>query len=144
MVVRLPRSISFAKRPESLPPREPLVRVLIVDDDPVIRRLVSLTLVDEGYQVDVAEDGEQGLALLDRAPDALPDLIVLDLEMPVLDGRTFYRKIRDRGLAVPVMILSAFGAHAARRELGAEAALDKPFDPFDLVRRLDRLVPRQS
>lgn len=120
------------------------MRVLIVDDDPVLRRLVSLTLVDEGHEVDTAVDGEQGLAVLDRDARVLPDIIVLDLEMPVVDGRTFYRTIRDRGLAIPVMILSAFGAHAARRELGAEAALDKPFDPFELVRRLERLIPRHS
>ena len=120
------------------------MRILVVDDDLVIQRLVSLTLVDEGYEVDTAGDGEQGLAALEREPEALPDLIVLDLEMPILDGRTFYRTIRDRGLAIPVMILSAFGAHSARRELGAEAALDKPFDPFELVRGIERLLPRQA
>jgi two-component system response regulator QseB len=120
------------------------VRVLLVDDDPVIRRLVSLTLADEGYEVHTAAHGEQGLAMLDRGPEDLPDLIVLDLEMPVLDGRAFYQGLLDRGLEIPVLVLSAFGAHAARRELGAQASLDKPFDPFELVRRIRALVPFSS
>ncbi|MEX2031587.1 MAG: response regulator [Dehalococcoidia bacterium] len=117
------------------------MRVLLVDDDPVIRRLVSLTLVEEGYEVHTAEHGEQALAMLDRGAEGLPDLIVLDLEMPVLDGRGFYEGLLDRGLQIPVLVLSAFGAHAARRELGAEASLDKPFDPFELVRHVRGLLP---
>lgn len=59
----------------------------------------------------------------------------LDLQMPVVDGRTFYRELRARGHRMPVVILSAFGAHAAQRELGAAAAVAKPFEPDDLVER---------
>ncbi|MEX2373423.1 MAG: response regulator, partial [Dehalococcoidia bacterium] len=59
--------------------------------------------------------------------------------MPNMDGRACYRALREQGIDAPVLVLSAYGAHAARRELGAEAALDKPFDPYELVRRLERL-----
>lgn len=114
-----------------------MVQVLVVDDDPVVQRLVRVTLADAGYEVAVASDGEEALRL---ASAASPDAIVLDLEMPRLDGRAAYRELRQRGVRTPVLILSANGAHTARRELSAEASLDKPFDPTELVRRVDRLL----
>lgn len=116
------------------------VRVLIVDDDSVVRRLVALTLLDEGYEVHTASNGAEAL---DMAADVVPDVIVLDLEMPQVDGRACYRELRARGHQAPVLVLSAYGAHQARRELGAQGAMDKPFDPFELLRRLERLIPSQ-
>jgi DNA-binding response OmpR family regulator len=65
---------------------------------------------------------------------------VLDLEMPEMDGRTFYRQLRERGIAVPVLIVSAYGARAAGRELGTPA-MDKPFNPDELVRAVQELLP---
>lgn len=114
------------------------MQILVVDDDPVVLRLVSLTLSDEGYQVRTASDGVEAVQVAARDPI---DLIVLDLEMPKMDGRTAFRALRAGGVTAPVLVLSAYGAHSARRELGAEAALDKPFDPFELVRRLEGLLP---
>lgn len=113
------------------------MRVLVIDDDPVVRRLVALTLADEGYGVRTAANGAEALELVSEVD---PDVIVLDLEMPEVDGRTCFRELRARGVGAPVMVLSAYGAHRARRELGAEAAMDKPFDPFELLRRLERLI----
>ncbi len=114
------------------------MQILVVDDDPVVRRLVAVTLSDEGHEVRTASNGAEALEIVDGG---CPEVIVLDLEMPEVDGRTCYRELRTRGCEAPVLVLSAYGAHRARKELGAEAALDKPFDPFELVRRLERLIP---
>ncbi len=100
--------------------------VLVVDDDPALARMLRILLTSEGFDVSLAGDGEQALAALDNVK---PDLIVLDLQMPVMDGRTFYRTFRQRGYETPVMVLSAYNAGSAQQELGAEAALDKPCDP---------------
>lgn len=117
--------------------QDDMAQVLVVDDDPIVRRLVGLTLTDEGYDVAVAEDGEEALRLAAETP---PDVIVLDLEMPLLDGRAAFRELRQRGVRAPILVLSANGAHAAKQELSADAAMDKPFDPLELVRRLERLL----
>ena len=111
--------------------------VLAVDDDPAILALLKLTLADEGFTVTTAANGAEALASFDEVH---PDIVVLDLEMPVMDGRAFYRTLRQRGEATPVLLLSAHGARAALRELGAEAAFEKPFDPYMLGRRLRSLV----
>lgn len=113
------------------------LRVLVVDDDPVIQRLVAATLADEGYEVAVARDGLEAVRC---ALQSRPDAIILDLEMPGLDGRSAFRAMRARGVRAPVLLLSANGAHEARRELRAEAALEKPFDPEDLVSRLEGVL----
>ena len=111
--------------------------VLVVDDDAAVRRMLRLMLRDEGFEVDVAEGGEEGLKHLEDHP---PDAVVLDLEMPEMDGRTFYRELRNRGFDTPVLVVSAYGARAARRELGAEASLDKPFEPEALISAVRELV----
>ena len=112
--------------------------VLAVDDDPAILELLTLTLTDEGFTVASASNGAEALASYE---DVRPDVIVLDLEMPVMDGRAFYRKLRERGDSTPVLLVSAHGARAALRELGADGAIEKPFDPYALGRRLRSLVP---
>lgn len=112
-------------------------RILVVDDDPVVRRLVSATLLDEGYDVAVARDGDEAVRKALAAP---PGAIVLDLEMPGLDGRSVFRVLRERGVRAPVLLLSANGAHEARRELHAEGALEKPFDPVELLSRVEGLI----
>ena len=111
--------------------------VLAVDDDPAILELLKLTLTDEGFTVASARNGAEALI---SCEEVCPDVIVLDLEMPVMDGRTFYRELRQRGNVTPVLLLSAHGARAALRELGAEGAIEKPFDPYALGRRLRSLV----
>jgi CheY-like chemotaxis protein len=72
--------------------------------------------------------------------DAAVDVVLLDLQMPVMDGRSFYRAFRERGHSAPVLILSAYDAAAARDELAAEAFLDKPFDPSQVLASVSRLV----
>lgn len=111
--------------------------VLVVDDDRPVARMVAATLSIEGFQVAIANDGVEALESVEsRAPDA----IVLDLQMPVLDGREVFKTLRTRGLTVPVVILSAYGAEAAQQELGAEGFVNKPFDPEDLIAALRKVL----
>ena len=110
--------------------------VLVVDDDDSLRRMLKLTLRQRGFRVCCAVDGLKALDELERCS---PDVIVLDMQMPVMDGRTFYRRLRDRGCETPVLVLSADGAAAAARELGAEGYLAKPFDPDVLMAKLTML-----
>lgn len=111
--------------------------VLVVDDDAALVRLLRLTLRQGGFDVATAANGSEGL---ERLSAQKPDVIVLDLEMPVMDGRAFFRELRSRGVETPVLILSARGARQARRELGANAALEKPFDTEDLVDSVRQLI----
>jgi len=115
--------------------------VLVIDDDPALVRMIRLALLSEGLDVDTAADGLKGLEATERATY---DLIVLDLQMPNMDGREFYREFRSRGGATPVVLLSAYGAQNARNALGAEAAVAKPFDPAVLVRTVRTLLPAEA
>lgn len=113
------------------------MRVLIVEDEPALRMLLAVTLTDEGYDVCTAEDGRRAIELVEAVQ---PDAVILDLEMPVMDGRACFRELRSRGFQTPVLILSGSGAVAAAGELGAQAALSKPFDPDALIHHLSSAV----
>ncbi len=107
--------------------------VLITDDDPVIRDLISWTLSSEGFGVATAANGVEALDQLERAR---PDAVVLDLSMPLMDGRAFVRAMRARGEDVPVLLVSGSDVERAADELGVEAALAKPFELSELVDRV--------
>ena len=110
-------------------------RILVIDDDLALNRLLSLSLEEEGFAVRSAFDGLRALQLLEQE-DA--DAVVLDLHMPGMDGRAFYHELRQsKRSGIPVVLVSAHGASRARTELGAEASLEKP---FDFVQLLDILV----
>jgi two-component system, chemotaxis family, chemotaxis protein CheY len=113
------------------------IRVLVVDDDEALLRMVRLTLSSAGCLVTTAGNGLEGLDRLDEG-EAF-DVVVLDLQMPRMDGRTFYHEMRERGHQPEVVVLSAYGAQEARRELGASAAVPKPFDPDYLVETVRRV-----
>jgi DNA-binding response OmpR family regulator len=115
-----------------------VAKILIVDDDLGLRRLVAAILRSEGFDADLADSAEAGLTYL---TDGGPDLIILDINMPGMDGRAFYRTARNLGYAGPVVICSAYDATATWRELGAEAKLDKPFDPEELLDVIGGLLP---
>lgn len=119
------------------PPVARRPRVLVVDDDRPLSTMLSLVLRQYDFAVDVANNGEEALRL---AKQQTYDVVVLDLQMPVLDGRAVYRELRALGIDWPVMILSAFQSIAVAAELGAQDAMDKPFDPELLVARLHALV----
>lgn len=116
-------------------------RILVLDDDASLLRSVRLILVLEGFEVITAADGVEGL---ERIESEAFDVIILDLQMPRMDGRTFYRELRSKGHTTPVLILSANGATTARAELQAEGAITKPFDPDFLVSQVRALLPSEA
>ena len=100
--------------------------ILVVDDDPSILRLVADILSDEGYPVRTAEHGADALTLVDQET---PALVLLDMRMPVMDGWTFASQLSERGMTLPVIVMTA--ARDARqwsREIGASGYVAKPFD----------------
>jgi DNA-binding response OmpR family regulator len=118
-----------------------VTKVLVVDDDPVIVRLLRVNFEMEGYEVATAGDGEEGLV---AARAERPDVIVSDIMMPKLDGLAFAAALRaDPALAeVPIVLLSA-KAQNADIDAGLEIADDyvtKPFDPLELLDRVAALL----
>lgn len=109
-----------------------MTTILVVDDDPAIVRLVTLVLKSASFDVRRAFDGREALSQL-LAGGTNPDLVVLDLSMPVMDGRHFYAEARSAGYQGPVIVCSAHGAREACLELGAQASVSKPFDPDVLL-----------
>jgi CheY-like chemotaxis protein len=105
--------------------------ILIVDDDPAIRELLREIVELEGYGVEVAEQGEQALAVLEHYH---PQLILLDMRMPVMDGWTFARRLREAGDTTPIVVMTAAqDAKAWATEIQADGVLSKPFDLADLL-----------
>lgn len=111
--------------------------VLVVDDDLNLTRLMATILRTCGIDAVTATDG---LSALDAIDHNDIDAIVLDMQMPKMDGRGFFRELRARGNHTPVLIASAYGARDAQRELGAEASVEKPFDPEVLISELQRIL----
>jgi CheY-like chemotaxis protein len=101
--------------------------VLIVDDDPDMLDLVEQAIVDRGYRAARANNGEEALA---RTAEAEPQLILLDMRMPVMDGWSFARVFRERyGRLIPIIVMTAAEDSKLRAdEVGAEADLGKPFE----------------
>lgn len=116
-------------------------RVLVVDDDVALARMLRILFQSEGFDVVVAHDGQQAL---DQVVHQTPDLVVLDLQMPVLDGRGFFREFRQRGYRSPVLLLSAYNSEATRDELGADAAFNKPCDPEAVIAIAHSLIKEQA
>ena len=111
--------------------------ILVIDDDPAILSTVSEILEFEGYPVETASNGADGLLSVERVQ---PRLILLDMRMPVMDGWGFARALRDRGIKLPILVMTA--AQDARRwaqEIDAEGYLAKPFDLLDLLSAVERL-----
>ena len=101
-------------------------RVLVVDDEPQVRATIREALSLEGYDVTEASNGAEALALL---ATVLPEVIVLDLWMPVMDGWAFRRAQSVSHADIPVVVISALDLSSPRlEELGADALIGKPFD----------------
>lgn len=126
-------------------------RVLVVDDDEPIRRLVAMALLDDGYEVLSASNGA---IALEHAREHAPDVVLLDMNMPIMDGWEFFKRFRELhdelqrerpGKALrrpPVIVMTAAASAQARAEqLGAEAWLGKPFDLDDLADVVQRFLP---
>src|SRR5438067_10832165 len=119
-------------------------KILIVEDEPDIRKLVNYNLVQERFKVLEAEDGEQGLKIVQRDK---PDLVILDLMLPGLSGMELCKILRERSETerLPVLMLTAKAGEADRivgLEMGADDYLAKPFSPRELVARVRAILRR--
>jgi urea transport system substrate-binding protein len=117
--------------------------VLVIDDDPDMRDVVSQALEAFDHRVTTASNGEEGLAQLEHG---LPDLILLDMRMPVMDGWTFAAELHRRyDDQVPVVVCTAAEDTASRaREVGAVGALGKPFELDELLQLVETHATRSA
>jgi two-component system, OmpR family, alkaline phosphatase synthesis response regulator PhoP len=118
-------------------------QILVVDDDPLMHRLFQHHLERAGYQMISACTGREALDIASRQP---PQLIVMDIMMPDIDGLEALRELKkgDSTKAIPVIVITANGNHVARKESensGAAVFLTKPFSPVQLLTEVRRLVP---
>jgi DNA-binding response OmpR family regulator len=119
-------------------------RILVVEDDQDICRLLELHLRDNAYQVDVVTNGVDGL---NRASNHAYQLIVLDLMLPGLDGLELCRKLRSQSIMIPILMLTARSSELDRvlgLELGADDYLTKPFSIFELQARVKAILRRSE
>ncbi|MFF2653796.1 response regulator transcription factor [Streptomyces sp. NPDC058045] len=119
-------------------------RILIVDDGPAVREALQRSLAFEGYATEVAADGAEALQ---RVAEGRPDLVILDIQMPRMDGLTAARRIRQSGDTVPVLMLTArdtVGDRVTGLDAGADDYLVKPFELDELFARVRALLRRSS
>ena len=120
----------------------PSLRVLVIDDEPPIRKLLRMGLGTQGYEILEAPNGRAGLELLAENPD----LIILDLGLPDIQGLELLRMIRGRNERIPIMVLSSRGDEAGKVEaldLGADDYVTKPFGIAELLARMRAAVRHQ-
>jgi CheY-like chemotaxis protein len=120
--------------------------VLVVDDDPVIQKLLQVNFEMEGYAVITAGDGVEGL---ERARAERPDIVICDIMMPRMDGLEVARRLKgDPDTAgIPIVLLSAKAQQAdvaAGEATGADEYVTKPFDPLDLLQRVAGLLEARA
>jgi DNA-binding response OmpR family regulator len=116
-------------------------RILVVDDDPTVAEVVARYLVRDGHQVDCVADGPTALM---KAAESDPDLVVLDLMLPGIDGLEVCRRLRERR-PVPIVMLTALGEETDRLiglETGADDYVTKPFSPRELALRVRSVLRR--
>ncbi len=120
------------------------MRILVVDDDRAVRDALRRALTLAGYEVQLAQDGEQALELVVQA---VPDAVVLDVGMPGIDGLEVCRRLRRLGNRVPILMLTARDAVADRidgLDVGADDYMVKPFDVGELKARIRALLRRSG
>ncbi len=120
-------------------------RILVVEDDPDLRRILKLQLEDRGYEVSEAENGAEGFQSV-RAE--LPDCVILDLMMPVMDGFGFLKRVRSimNTTEVPIIILTASEDERNRMrgfQYQADVYMSKPYDLDKLVVEVDKLMAKK-
>jgi DNA-binding response OmpR family regulator len=127
-----------AQRPASGGPKI----ILVLDDDGAIQRFIEQTLVPEGFRVELANDGLEGLVKIDRIK---PDLVIADIRMPRLDGFTFAKAVKTHEQTKSIPIIFLTGCDDSRSviegiNVGARYYLTKPFDPDDLVGKVKKAL----
>src|SRR3982750_3669646 len=128
----------------NVPDKTPEARLLVVDDEPSIRELLTASLRFAGFEVVPAADGAEALKL---AEQHRPDLVVLDIMLPDLDGFTVTRKLRERGRDVPVVFLTARDETSDKvtgLTVGGDDYVTKPFSLEEVVARIRAVPPRQA
>ncbi|MEU6392917.1 response regulator transcription factor [Streptomyces sp. NPDC046939] len=119
-------------------------RILIVDDEPAVREALQRSLAFEGYATEVAVDGADAL---EKAATQRPDLVVLDIQMPRMDGLTAARRLRATGSTTPILMLTArdtVGDRVTGLDAGADDYLVKPFELDELFARVRALLRRSG
>ena len=128
-------------------------KILVVDDDPDIREAISAVLEAHSHQVVTARDGEEGLSKL---KEERPDLMILDLLMPRMDGFAVLKELQDPRRSkygnIPILILTSVREDASRRryeletglELNVDDYVEKPIDPHTLVQRVEKLLLKRA
>ncbi|MFI5531361.1 response regulator transcription factor [Kitasatospora sp. NPDC051853] len=122
----------------------PTARILVVDDEPALRDALESSLAFEGYEVTTATDGFEALDAVERDR---PDLVLLDIMMPRMDGLTAVRRMRARGDSAPVLMLTArdaVGDRVTGLDVGADDYLAKPFELDELLARVRALLRRSA
>jgi len=118
------------------------IKVLVIDDEPPIRKLLRMGLTSQGYEILDASNGKLALELLNQSPD----LIILDLGLPDIQGHDLLRVIRERNESVPIVVLSSRGDEAGKvqaLDLGADDYLTKPFGMDELLARMRAALRHQ-
>ena len=137
--------LSYGRCSERLP-LSPMPRVLVVDDDPQVLKLLRVNFELEGYDVMTATNGEEALELVGRDT---PDAVVCDVMMPGIDGLEVVRRLRAQPdtVALPLVVVSAKAQQADVRAglaLGADAYVTKPFDPSELLEVVAQLLAKRQ
>jgi two-component system response regulator MprA len=123
------------------------MKILVVDDERAVRESLRRALELEGYEIDLAADGQEALQLLETNGDAQPDAVILDVLMPGVDGLEVCRRLRRSGNRVPVLMLTArdeIENRVAGLDAGADDYVTKPFALEELVARVRALLRRVS
>ncbi len=116
------------------------IKLLLVDDDPNMQRMVALFLNKKNYKLDIAGNGRKALDLLDKNKF---DLIISDMQMPIMDGSELLRKIRDKKIKIPVILISAYTSLDMPNEMDTSdfaAVLFKPFDSNNLIYTIEKVI----
>lgn len=128
-------------------------KILVVDDDPDIREAICAVLEAHSHQVVTARDGQEGL---DKLKEERPDLMILDLLMPVMDGFAVLKEVQDPRRSkysnIPILILTSIKEDASRRryeletglELNVDDYVEKPIDPHTLAQRVEKLLQKSA